>query len=143
MATMLYEVTARVHVAVHTSESPSDLEWQEYLADIGAKLSAIDGIYSLTRGGGPNASQRSAAVAFWKAQRKEPPIAVVTPSMLVVRMAGALRWFMPGQIKAFGVSNTDGAFDYLHLSATQRERVRNSVRALEERLDARPRASTA
>jgi hypothetical protein len=44
-----------------------------------------------THGGGPDGGLRKAAVDFWARQRRQPPIAVVTPSILVVRMAGALR----------------------------------------------------
>jgi hypothetical protein len=131
---MAYKTSARVHVAVHTMSDPGVVEWGDYLADIGASLDRIDGVYSLTVGGGPTASQRAQAVEFWKKQPKTPRIAVVTPSMLVVRMVGALRWFMPSQIKAFGSRDTDSAYAYLGLTKAQIDAVEAAVLALRRRL---------
>jgi hypothetical protein len=130
MSTFKYKLARRVHVAVHSAESPSDDEWQAYLDDIRHWLGFVDGIFSYTVGGGPNGRQRERSVQFWREQSKQPPIAVVTPSILVVRMAGALRWFMPGQIKAFTPRNLDRAFEYLQLGATERAAVEATLRAL-------------
>jgi hypothetical protein len=141
MASLAYDVAARVHVAVHGEDNPTDREWQAYLANIGARLAEVDAIFSSTRGGGPDRAQRMYAVDFWKEKPKQPRIAVVTPSMLVVRMAGALRWFMPTQIKAFGVRDVVGAFHYLELDANQQLGVTNLVAALERRLGLAPRVS--
>jgi hypothetical protein len=128
---MNYEIVDRVHVAVHGTSDPSDDEWHAYLEHIGAHLDEIDGIVGYTLGGGPNSGHRKYAVEFWKRQRKTPRIAVVTPSMLVVRMAGALRWFMPSQIKAFSVRDLEGAFDYLALSASQRTAAKEAIAKLQ------------
>jgi hypothetical protein len=132
MSTFHYKLVRRIHVAVHGRESPSDEEWETYLNDIGQWLRSVEGIFSYTVGGGPSAKQRSFAVEFWKRQPKQPPIAVVTPSILVVRMAGALRWFMPTQIQAFTPRNIQKAFDHLQLSAGERSAVEASVIALGE-----------
>lgn len=131
MATFGYTIAARVHVAVHSAVSPSDEEWQAYLRDIGQALDQIDAVFGITVGGGPSAAQRSQSVAFWREKTKNPRIAVVTPSMLVVRMAGALRWFMPTQIKSFGIRNLDGAFGYLELAPGRRKAVMAAVTELE------------
>jgi hypothetical protein len=125
-----FRLVKRVHVAVHGATPCSDAEWLGYLEHIGARLEAVDAIYSFTLGGGPDTNQRKSAVSFWSTQPKRPPIAVVTPSMLVVRMAGALRWFMPTQIKAFLPRDIEAAFDYLGLDAEQRSATRRTVDAL-------------
>jgi hypothetical protein len=130
VSTFKYKLVRRIHVAVHSGESPSDEEWESYLADIAGSLTVVEGIFSYTVGGGPNARQRDRSVQFWKQQRKQPPIAVVTPSLLVVRMAGALRWFMPTQIKAFTPHDLAKAYDYLALVPSERSSVDNAVRAL-------------
>jgi hypothetical protein len=129
-STFAYKVARRVHVAVHGERSPGDEEWGAYLADIGARLGGVDAIYSLTYGGGPDGDQRKHAVEFWRRQPRRPPIAVVTPSLLVVRMAGALRWFMPSQIKAFIPRDVASAYEYLGLDAEQRQAVANAVAEL-------------
>jgi hypothetical protein len=121
--TFSYQLVGRVHVAVHGAAPPSDEEWHEYLEHIGAHLDRVDALYSFTSGGGPDGAQRRYAVEFWKHKPKQPPIAVVTPSLLVVRMAGALRWFMPTQIKAFLPSQMTAACDYLRLTSEQRRSV--------------------
>jgi hypothetical protein len=130
VATFKYKLVRQIHVAVHSTASPSDDEWRAYLDNIQEWLRRIDGIFSFTVGGGPNARQREAAVQFWRQQPRQPPIAVVTPSLLVVRMAGALSWFMPSQIKAFTPRNVGKAYDYLKLASEQRAAVENGVRVL-------------
>ena len=130
MATFKYKLVRQIHVAVHSAAAPSDDEWRAYLDNIQQGLRLIDGIISFTVGGGPDARQREAAVQFWRQQPRQPPIAVVTPSLLVVRMAGALSWFMPSQIKAFTPRNVVKAYDYLKLASEQRAAVENGVRVL-------------
>jgi hypothetical protein len=129
-----YTIAARVHVAFHGANDPTDREWEAYLRHIGASLRDVDGIVGMTMGGGPNRAQRAYAVEFWKQQSKQPPIAVITPSMLVVRMAGALRWFMPTQIKAFSIHDVSGAFDYLGLDAKQRTAVTETIELLKRQI---------
>jgi hypothetical protein len=133
-ATMAFVVASRVHVAVHTAAAPSNREWRAYLDHIEAHLDGVDAIFSLTVGGGPDSSQRGYAVEFWRRQPKQPRIAVVTPSMLVVRMAGALRWFMPSQIKSFLPRDAAAAHEYLGLTPAQRAAVPKAIEALKREL---------
>jgi hypothetical protein len=130
MFTFRYKLVRRVHVAVHGPHSPTATEWHAYLENIGEWIHAIDAVFSYTVGGGPDGRQRGQAVSFWQEREKQPPIAVVTPSLLVVRMAGALRWFMPSQIKAFTPANLRGAFDYLRLDGEQRAAVEAALKQL-------------
>jgi hypothetical protein len=132
VSTFQYKLVRKTHVAVHTVENPSDAEWQAYLDHIKEWIRFVDGIFSYTVGGGPNAAQRDRSVEFWKGQAKQPPIAVVTPSILVVRMAGALRWFMPTQIKAFVPRDMNKAYDYLQLGVGERGAVEQAVQSLAE-----------
>lgn len=132
--TFHYRLAQRVHVAVHGPELPSDEEWSAYLDDIGARLRNIDAVYVLTHGGNLSGDQRRRSVEFWQRSSKQPRIAVVTSSRLVVRVSGALRWFMPSQIKAFLPSQTEEAFAYLELDAAQRQAVARTVGELEQLL---------
>jgi hypothetical protein len=54
--------------------------------------------------------------------------------MLVVRAAGALRWFMPSQIKAFAPRDVQGAYDDLDLRPFQRRAVDDAVAAARSEL---------
>jgi hypothetical protein len=132
--TMIYRVAARVHIAYHTDKNPSDDEWRAYKEDLGKHLADYDGLYSWTAGGGPTSKQRAMSVEFWARQQKKVPIAVVTPSSIVVGMTTALRWFMKGQIQGFSPNDVEAAFDYLHLDAAQRSTVRDVVAALRTEL---------
>lgn len=132
--TFHYRLAQRVHVAVHGPEAPSDDEWSAYLDDIAARLSRIDGIYVRTHGGDLTGEQRRRSVEFWRHSSTQPRIAVVTSSRLVVRVSGALRWFMPSQIKTFLPSQTEDAFAYLELDETQRGAVSRTVEELERLL---------
>ncbi|MBX3273860.1 MAG: STAS/SEC14 domain-containing protein [Sandaracinaceae bacterium] len=127
--TFHYRLARRIHVAVHGAERPSDEEWTAYLDDIGARLPQIDGLYVVTPGGDLSNDQRRRSVEFWRHAERQPRIAVVTSSRLVVRVSGALRWFMPSQIKTFLPAQTDAAFAYLALDEPQRRAV---LRAVEE-----------
>jgi hypothetical protein len=132
--TMAYVVVARVHVAFHGAGDPSEREWSDYLADVSARLGEIDAVLSIAMCGSIDSKKRAQAVSFWKTAPKTPRIAVVTPSMLVVRAAGALRWFMPSQIKAFALGDVEGAYTYLGLKPQQRRLVAEAVRTLEATL---------
>lgn len=125
--TFHYRLAQRVHVAVHGPERPSDDEWGAYLDDIAAELARIDGLYVVTQGGDLSSEQRRRSVEFWRQSAKQPRIAVVTSSRMVVRVSGALRWFMPSQIKAFLPSQTDEAFAYLALEEARRRAVLRTV----------------
>jgi hypothetical protein len=132
---MSYRIVLRTHVAYHLpSEDPSTDEWTEYMADIGRTIDSIDGVFSLTDGGGPNSAQRAISVKFWEAQAKKVPIAVVTPSTIVVGMTVALSWFIKTQIRAFSPDNVDAAFDYLQLSSLQRTAVFEAVTEMRAQL---------
>ena len=132
--TFHYRVAQRVHVAVHGQDSPRDDEWSAYLADIAAHLSRIDALWVVTHGGNLSTEQRRQSVDFWRASPKQPRIAIVTPSRLVVRVSGALRWFMPSQIKAFLPQQAEDAYTYLGLDGGRRRAVAAAVEELSAQL---------
>lgn len=117
---MAFKVVERVHVAVHTQESPGDGEWAQYLDHVGHHLDRIDGIFVWSEGGGPTAAQRDQSSKFWAAISPRPSIAVMTPSRFVRALASALSWTMGSQIRAFCEDDFDATFAYLHLGAGQR-----------------------
>jgi len=139
MTTMAYELRGRTHVACHREQSPTDAEWDAYLADIGARLGRIDAVLAYAPGGsistGLTVGQQRRASAFWRDAPRKPPIAVVTSSRVIVRTAGALKWFMPEQIKTFGVWDPAGAWAHLGLDERQRRLALESLAALSARLD--------
>lgn len=132
---MAYDVSARIHVACHRDVEPSDAEWTAYLAHIEANLARIEGVLVLAPGGNLSFGQQRTSADFWKRQAKTPPIAVVTASRSVVRAAGALRWFMPAQIRAFGTWDADAVFAHLGCDARMRRLALHTLGKLAERLD--------
>ncbi len=128
--TFEYRLVRRIHIAVHRPGQPSDDEWREYLADIGRRIELIDGVLVFAPHGELSRAQRGQASQFWKQQHKVPPLAVVTPSLLVVRTVGALRWFIPSQIRVFLTRDVGQAYEYLKLSSEQRQAVERCVREL-------------
>lgn len=128
--TFEYRLVRRIHIAVHRPGQPGDEEWRAYLADIERRVDLIDGLLSFTPDGTLSRAQRSEAALLWKQQAKQPPLAVVTPSLMVVRVVGALRWFMPSQIRAFLPRDINLAYEYIKLGTDQRQAVERCVREL-------------
>ncbi len=130
-STFQYRLVRRIHVAVHKPGRPDNEQWQAYLAEIGRRVELIDAILVFTPDGSLSRAQRSLATDLWKPQIRKVPIAVVTPSLLVVRVVGALRWFMPGQIRAFLPRDIERAYSYAQLvQSEQRQAVERCVREL-------------
>lgn len=126
--TMLYAIISSTHVAVHSTISPSDEEWQAYLEDIRGSLRLINGILVYTLGGGPSATQRTMANKFWEKQERRPKIVILTSSTAVRGMATALNWFLKTPINMFSLEDFGGAFDCLGTHPAQRDPVMKLVR---------------
>jgi len=85
-------------------------------------------------GGAPDGAQRLQLSSMVEGGNFRVPLALVTDTMLVRAMVGALRWFNPA-IRAFGLSDARAAYDFLGLTPDERERV-TAIRAeLESELD--------
>lgn len=125
-----YTLVRHVHLAVHSPAVPRDDEWQAYLTDIERRLGTIEALLAFAPGGNLSAAQRKQSTQFWHRQSKKVPIAIITPDIMVVRLVGALRWFMPSQIKVFLPRNLEAALDYLQINSEHRPAVLRSAREL-------------
>jgi hypothetical protein len=128
MSTMAYRLVEGIHVARHTAESPSNAEWDAYMADIEKQLPKMDGMLIYTEGGGPSAPQRRVTNTFWGPQPKKPPIAVVTTSKVVKILATTFGWVMGDRIRWF--SSLDDGLEYLQISPDRREPVKAAMEEL-------------
>ena len=131
--TMAWRVEGRLNVVVHGPKSPTNLEWARYLADLrvlkGTNFRAI--VFS--HGGGPDGAQRRQLTAAFDNELKVP-VALLTESILVRGVVGALRWFNP-RFRAFGLNDMTEACSHLELSADERDRVRAIRSELELELE--------
>ena len=132
---MAYLMAGETHVACHRPVAPSDEEWSAYLGHIERHLGRLTGILAFAPGSGPTFAQQRQSAAFWKKADTRPPIAVLTESRLVVRAAGALKWFMPDQIRAFGTWDPEPSFTHARVEPGQRDRVLRVLRGLATKLE--------
>jgi hypothetical protein len=90
-----------VLVAVHTSTSPSDAEWEAWVATLEQMNTRFSGQLSLvanlvlTDGGGPSQSQRSRVNTLIAVGNSAPPVAIVTDSRIVRTLVSGLSIFNP------------------------------------------------
>lgn len=131
---MSYALAGDTHVACHLDLSPTDEEWRGYLEHLRQRLTRVERIFVYAPGGGPTFAQQRVSAAFWREVDRHPPIAVITTSRLVVRAAGALKWFMPSQIRAFGIWDLDGAGTHLGFDGAREGRALRTLASLATKL---------
>lgn len=120
-----------IMVVIHTSQPPSDLEWQEYVDGVAScDLETMRSIV-ITDGGAPSAQQRK-AINDLLGGRQVPGV-VVSPSTFVRGVVTALSWFNPG-LKAYPHEDFDKACQYLELSLQEIEEVWVTIHKLAELL---------
>jgi hypothetical protein len=100
-------------VVVHGKETPTDEEWNAFLA-IGLKYVAANPMRLLvvTDGGAPSAKQRKRVAEVLVSRPETDRIAIVTASMIARGVVTALSWFNPVQ-KTFAPNHLDDALEYL------------------------------
>jgi hypothetical protein len=85
-------------------------------------------------GGAPDGGQRLQLTSMVEGGNYRVPLALLTDARLVRAIVGTLRWFNPA-IRAFALSETRNAYDFLGLTQDERERV-TAIRAeLDRELD--------
>jgi len=132
--TMAWRVEGRLNVVVHGPKSPTNLEWTRYLGDLRVLKGKALRVIVFSHGGSPDGAQRRQLTAAFDNELKEP-VALLTESILVRGIVGALRWFNP-LLRAFDPNDLTGACSHLDLSVDERDRVRVLRAELEHELAA-------
>lgn len=127
-------IDGNIIVAVHSSENPTNEEWDEYLVAGGQALDAHGSIRSLaySQGGGPNSLQRSKTNDLFKDRPQR--VAVMLNSALTRGVVTALSWFNPA-IKAFNLEQLQAACDYLELTAPQSREVDAQIEQMKQAIE--------
>lgn len=127
---MSWRFEGRLTVVVHGPRNPSNLEWQTLLTDETARGQPDNGrTLIVSYGGGPDGPQRELLAR--QISRKPAPTAIMTKSVLVRAITAALLFFNRS-MKVFGLSERKSAYDFLSLSAQEREaadRIRKELEA--------------
>jgi hypothetical protein len=131
---MVWRVEGRLNVVVHGPKSPTNLEWTRYLADLRVLKGTDFRAIVFSHGGSPDGAQRRQLTAAFDNELKHP-VALLTDSILVRGIVGALRWFNP-RLRAFDVNDLTAGCSHLDLSADERDRVRAIRSELERELTA-------
>lgn len=108
----------RLVVTVHSSESPRDEEWHDYIKQADAVLPLeSQRILVISAGGAPSALQREEMTNVLGGAKV--PVVILTNS-LVMRGAGiAVSWFNPS-LKVFGPNALIPTFEHLQLNRWER-----------------------
>lgn len=106
----------RLYLAVLHGSSPTDEEWNHWIA-LGQKRAGRDKrVLVEASGGGPTAKQRKAMLATDKA--KDVRIAIMTESTFVRGIVTALTWFGVS-LRAFPLNSSEVAAQFLELTAEE------------------------
>ena len=128
---MTWRNEGRLNVVVHGPKPPTPLEWTRYLNDMVPRKDDELRVVVFSHGGAPNGSQRLQLTSSVEGGDLRAPLALITDALLARAIVGALRWFNPA-IRAFAMSETRAAYDFLGLTADERDRV-TAIRAELER----------
>jgi hypothetical protein len=116
---MAWRFDGRLMVIVHTTNNPSNLEWQRMLhAEQERGRSELNRTLVVSYGGGPDSEQRK--LLSQQMAKKPVPICVMTANGIVKAIASALLFFNR-QMKVVGMDERSAAFDFLALSASERD----------------------
>jgi hypothetical protein len=124
----------RLLVSCQSRFNPSDLEWDRWLkaaADLDRTGSDFR-ILVVTEGGHPTKAQVERLKA---ANKKNPKTAIVSPSLALRFMGGALTFVNP-TIRCFAPAEMDGALEHLGISRLERATVLAAVERLRSALAA-------
>lgn len=134
MHTLKYDKSGQTLVIVHTSEAPSDEDWNGWLERMGEL--DYENILIVSRGGGPTASQRRKTNKFWVG-KTVPKFALVTTSRFVIGIVKAFNWFLDDQLKPFHPNDFEQALDYIDVPEHERDGLRLMVDLLQKQLEQR------
>jgi hypothetical protein len=127
---MSWRFEGRLTVVVHGAENPSNLEWQRMLTDETSRGPTENGrTLIVSYGGGPDGRQRE--LLGRQIIRRPAPTCIMTKSALVRAITSALLFFNRN-MKVVGLEEREAAYEFLSLSAQEREaadRVRKELEA--------------
>jgi hypothetical protein len=109
---MAYRVHHGVFCVVHGPSNPTDDEWKAYLEYYLANERQCTRTLVVTKGGGPNAKQRSETAKV--IQSSPTRVAIVSSSTIIRGVATALSWFNK-RVQAFHANELDAALSYLEV----------------------------
>lgn len=133
--TMDWRTIGRLCVTVHTKDVPADSEWNDYMKGVRREVPMADQkVLVVSAGGGPNGKQRKMMTDTLEGTRV--PVAILTDSWLMRSAGIAVSWFNP-MLKVLPPNALDDAFDYLELTAWEREESVRLLRELQYKLNVR------
>lgn len=126
---MAWRFEGRLTVVLHGPRNPSNLEWQSMLRDEAARSKPDNGrTLVISYGGGPDGRQRD--LLAQQMQTKSVPTCIMTSSAMVRAITAALLFFNRN-MKVVGLDERERAYDFLNLSAPEREAAERARRELE------------
>lgn len=136
---MLFAARQSLVVWVGTDRTPSDVEWNVYVAALAA-IAKRDGrirVVVFPLAGAPTPKQRKhlASQLYELPQRAS----VITASIIARGVTTVLRW-LGADIQAFAPSDRERAFEFIELTPDEAEWVDERERALRARLEPAARA---
>lgn len=133
---MLYEPHGRLLVVYHGRQTPTMVEWDDYLS-ICCQIVEAEGqvrILIYTDGGGPDLLQRRRlAGVIERVGSAVARTAIITDVWAVRQIVTMISWFNP-EIRAFVGSDVTCAMDYLELEAAERTFGLETIPALRKRI---------
>ena len=118
-STLLCESLGNLVIYVASDETPSDADWDDYVALINAAAGADHSVRVavFADGAAPTAMQRKSIAKLARTQRQKS--AVISDRLTARAVVTALRW-MGIELRPFSPKAIDAAFDYLELSSHER-----------------------
>ncbi len=122
---------------LHTSRAPNRPEWSEAMSFLegAARRNRMQNLRGLviTDGGGPDADMRAQLKELYEREHLAMPTAVVSVSVLVRSIVGAISWFSPS-IRSFSFRSLDQALGFLDLPVTAKPRILETARSMQQAL---------
>jgi len=119
-----------IMITVHTKETPSDEDWDEYLADVKKHVKEVRGVLVYSESAGPTAPQRARINDLYKALNVKMRTAIMSGSRLVRGVVTAMSWTLADDIKSFATTEFDKTVQYLELTEDETLRVKIVLKGL-------------
>ena|SRR6188768_3912737 len=133
MATMAWRVVGTVLVVTETEDSPSDGEWNAFIADTMQYRKRVNEmrVLIITDGGGPNSSQR---VLIKTAIAGKPFRSAVVSDSIKLRFIAAAIMLISKNHASFTTPEWRRAYDHLSLNAEERRGIDVALREMRAQL---------
>jgi hypothetical protein len=130
--TMAWRFDSRLLVVVHSTQSPSNLEWMRFLnAAQEHGYTSASRVLVISHGGGPDGEQRRLLTRAMGGNAT--PTVVMTKSPIVRAIVATLTFFN-SKLNAVELSDNDKAFDLLGLTKAERSLVKQLRLEFEQEL---------